>query len=146
MATTTKYLRGSEQSIMTTELNSLANNVAVVSPVVTVSDTGYILADVSLNVTFGTNPTASTGAAIWFLRETDGSNYETSGNGVNLFPARFPDLVMPFIVSTAAQLSIKQVVLPPGPFRCLLKNDGSGQTFAASANTLKFKAYTYQGV
>jgi hypothetical protein len=150
MATTTKYLRGSEQTLLDTAMNSLTNNSLAISAAITVSDTGYILADITFVFTFGTNPTVNTGFSIWFLRETDGTNYEdgdgTFGGSANTTPARLPDVVIPVRAVTTAQRVVKQVVLPPGPFKCLVKNDGTGQTLAASGNTLKIKAFTYQGV
>lgn len=145
MSTTNKYLRGStEESILTTGLNSLANNALAISGAITITDTGHMLADVCLVVTFGTNPTADTGVSIWFLRETDGTNYEDGGT--SLTPARRPDLVIPVLPSTSAQRIIRRCVLPPGLFKVLLKNDGTGQSFAASGNTLKLKPFTTQQV
>jgi hypothetical protein len=37
-------------------------------------------------------------------------------------------------------------VVPPGNFYALLKNDGTGQSFAASGNTLKMRPLTLQSV
>lgn len=143
MATTNKYLRGStEESLLTTGLNSLANNGLAVSGAITITDSGHILADVTLVVTYGSAPTANTGCSIWFLRETDGTNYEDGDASTT--PARAPDLVIPLRAVTTAQRIIRKCVLPPGTFKALLKNDGTGQAMAASGNTLKLKPFTTQ--
>jgi hypothetical protein len=142
MATTTTQVSGTIQSLLTTELNSLANNSLAIGSAITLTSTGYLLGEVELVVTYGTNPTASTGCSIWFLRDIDGTNYEDGGT--SLTPARAPDLVIPVLVSTSAQRITRRCLLPPGTFKALLKNDGTGQALAASGNTLKVLPLTYQ--
>jgi hypothetical protein len=141
MSTTATYLSGSIATLISTGLNSLANNALVAGSAYS-SGGGYLMAEVELVVTFGTNPTASTGASIWWLRSIDGSNTEDGGS--SLTPARIPDLVIPFEVTTSAQRIIRRCLIPPGTFTPLLKNDGSGQSFASSGNTLKILPLTYQ--
>lgn len=144
MATVTTWKRGTTvETPLSTGLNSLANNGLALSSAVTLTDAGYLLADVELVVTFGSAPTANTGIAVWFLREVDGSNY---GDGdASTTPARAPDLVLPVrAVTTAQRIIVSNVLLPPGTFKALLKNDGTGQAFAASGNTLKILPYTLQ--
>ena len=148
MATTAKYLLGSQTTLATTALNSLANNALVACTVFdnTVGQTGdgYTLCDVELVCTFGTNPTANTGVALWFLTTQDGTNYEDGS--ASLTPGRMPDCVFPVTVSTNAQRIIRRVLLPWGKLTPLLKNDGTGQAFAASANTLKIRPVAEQMV
>lgn len=139
-----KHKLGSQSSQLTTGLNSLANNSLAISAVFdnTQGQTGdgYTLCDLELVVTFGTNPTANTGISVWFLQSQDGTNYEDGGTGTT--PARAPDVVFPVLVSTSAQRIIRRVLLPPGLMKFLLKNDGTGQAFAASGNTLKIRPFT----
>lgn len=144
-----KLLLGSQTSLLTTGLNSLANNSLAVSSAFdnTIGQTGdgYVLCDLELVVTFGTNPTAGTGIAVWFLQTQDGTNYEDGDASTT--PARAPDAVIPVRASTSAQrIIVKHVDMPPGLFKALLKNDGTGQAFAASGNTLKIRPYTREGV
>lgn len=141
MATTITQISGSISTVLSTGLNTLATNGLAVSSAYTMSPGGYLLAELELVVTFGTNPNANTGASIWFLRAIDGSNDE---DGASATPARAPDLVIPFLVSTSAQRCTKRALVPPGTFKVLLKNDNSGQSFAASGNTLKILPLTYQ--
>ena len=145
MATTQKWVRGTADSVMSTELNTLANNSnAVKASAVSLTTTGYILAEAELVVTFGSVPTANTSVSIWFLREIDGTNYEDGSASIT--PARNPDLVIPIRATTNAQRIIKQCVLPSGDFKPLVRNEGTGQAFASSGNTLKLRPLTLQSV
>ncbi len=145
MATTQKWSRGTADTVMSSELNSLANNSnAVKASAVALSTTGYIMAEAELVVTFGSTPTANTAVSVWFLREIDGSNYEDGTASVT--PSRNPDLVLPIRATTNAQRIIKQCVLPAGDFKPLVRNEGTGQAFASTGNTLKLRPVTLQSV
>lgn len=153
MPTIEKYLLGSVATLMTTELNSLANNGTAISSVASsgVYDNtvggagdGYTLADVELVVTYGSAPTANTGVSVWFLSVPDGTNYE-DGSG-SITPGRMPDAVFPLRAVTTAQRIGRRIALPWGPFKTLAKNDGTGQAMAASGNTLKVRPCTTEGV
>jgi hypothetical protein len=145
MATTQKWTRGTTDTLLSTELNSLANNTnAIKSSSVTLSTESYVLADVELRVQFGGTPTANTAISVWFLREIDGTNYE-DGSG-SITPARNPDVVIPVRATSNAQRIIKSCVLPSGTFIPLVRNDGTGQAFSSSGNTLKVKPITLQSI
>ena len=145
MATTQKWARGTADTVMSTELNSLANNSnAIKASAVSLTTTSYTLAEAELVVTFGSVPTANTSVSIWFLREIDGTNYEDGSASIT--PSRNPDLVVPIRATTNAQRIIKQCVLPAGDFKPLVRNEGTGQAFASSGNTLKLRPLTLQSV
>jgi hypothetical protein len=150
MATTEKYALGAVASLMTTELNSLANNALAASSSsynniqAGGGGDGYTLCDLELVATFGTAPTANTGVSVWFLARPDGTNFEDGSASIT--PARLPDAVIPVRAVTTAQRIVRRILLPWGVFSTLLKNDGTGQALAASANTLKVLPVTPQGV
>lgn len=148
MAVTEKYLLGSVTSLLTTGLNSLANNALAVSAAYDntqgAAGDGYTLCDLELVVTYGTAPAANTGCSVWFLASQDGTNYEDGDASTT--PARNPDVVLPVRAVTTAQRVIRRAWLPWGLSKALLKNDGTGQAMAASGNTLKIRPATYQGV
>lgn len=148
MPTVTKFLLGSATTLLSTGLNSLANNALVAGTVYdnTVGQTGdgYTLCDVELVVTYGSAPTANTGVSVWFLANLDSTNYEDGDASTT--PARAPDLVFPLRAVTTAQRVIRRASLPWGLIKVLLKNDGTGQTMAASGNTLKIRPVTFEGV
>ena len=148
MATTEKYLLGSQTTLLSTGLNSLANDALAISSAFDNTQgqagDGYTLCDLELVVTYGTAPTANTGVSVWFLGSQDGTNYEDGGTSVT--PARMADVVLPLLASTSAQRIVQRVVLPAGLLKVLAKNDGTGQAMAASGNTLKIRPITLQGV
>lgn len=150
MATIEKYLLGTNASLLTTELNSLANNSLAVASAAynnTVGGgggDGYTLGEFELVFTFGVAPTANTGLSVWLLGVPDGTNYEDGSSSIT--PARLADLVFPVRAVTTAQRVVVRATIPPGNWKALVKNDGTGQALAASANTLKLRPYTPQGV
>jgi hypothetical protein len=143
-----RYRRGTIATLFSTDLNSLANNSNVLAAAdydnTPGTDTGYTMAEVELVVSFGTAPTVGTGISVWWLQKPDGTNAEDGGTSVT--PARPPDVVVPVRAVTGAQRIVVDAGIPPGPFRPLLRNEGTGQAFAASGNTLKIRPFTYDGV
>lgn len=143
-AQTERWLLGTQTTVISTAANSLANNTNVAGSVYDntagAAGDGYTLCDVELVVTFGTAPTAGTGVSVWFLQSSDGTSYEDGSASVT--PARAPDLVLPVRAVTTAQRIVRQAVLPWGLLTPLLRNDGTGQAFAASGNTLKIRPVT----
>lgn len=150
MATSTrKWALGSQASLLTTELNSLANNALAIGSAYNNTQgggggDGYVECDVELVVTYGTNPTANTACSLWLLSTQDGTNYEDGGTSTT--PARLPNCTFPLLVTTSAQRIIRRIKMPPGSWKPLLKNDGTGQAMASSGNTLKVRPVTDQGV
>lgn len=144
-----KLLLASQTSMLTTGLNSLANNGLALSAefdnTIGAAGDGYIFADVELYVTYGSAPTANTAPALWILQTPDGTNYEQGGDG-STTPARMPDTVFPVLASTSAQRLVRRVLLPWGKLKFLIKNDGTGQAMAASGNTLKVRPVTRETV
>ena len=133
-------------SIMTTALNSMANNTISAASTEVANETGldtyYWL---ELNVTYGVNPsdTAPT-VDVYAAQAPDGTNYEiaplTGGtNQSHMYVGSFP-----VIASTAAQrVVIGPIVLPPHKTKFYLDNQ-TGQTMAASGNTLDIVTNNYE--
>lgn len=144
-----KYKLGSVATLMSTELNSLATNTAAVASSAFNNvqggggGDGYTLCDLELVVTFGTNPAASTGISVWFLGQPDGTNYEDGSSSVT--PARLPDAVFPVRAVTTAQRIVRRIAIPPGTWKALALNDGTGQALAATGNTLKIRPAAREG-
>lgn len=137
-------LRGNSQTLLSTELNSLANNSnAVHASSVALSPTLYLDGEAELQVTFGTAPTANTPVYVWLLREIDGTNFETGSSSFT--PTRPPDIIFTMsAVTTLQRIIIPVYDIPPGNVKALLRNAGTGQAFAASGNVLTIRAKTYQ--
>lgn len=148
MATTEKFLLGSQTTLLDTGLNTLTNNSLAISSAYnnTQGQTGdgYTLCDLELVVTYGTAPGAGTGVSVWLLTSQDGTNYEDGDASTT--PSRPPDVVFPLRAVTTAQRIIRRAFMPWGLCKALLKNDGTGVSMAASGNTLKIRPVTTQGV
>jgi hypothetical protein len=142
MATSTTFLVGTTQNLLTTELNSLANNALAIGSAFTSSNVNYILAEIEFAGTFAANPTANTGVSVWFLRAIDGTNYEDGSGSVT--PGRPPDITLQVTAGQAATRCTRQCVIPPGTWKPLLKNEGTGQALTASGHTLKILPRTFQ--
>lgn len=135
-------------AMLTTELNSLANNALVISSVNGTSGVfsnisgdavgkGYIYGRLHLHLAaFGSAPTANTAIDGWFLNAADGAGGYESGSA-SITPARIPDFTFPVIAQTAAQDVEQFVVMPIGAtFKVLTRNNTTGQSLASSGNTI----------
>ena len=156
MTQTIANLTASATTLLSTELNSLANNANVASSVGGASGVfdntlgdggvanGYQMADVEgVFAVFGSAPAAGSALLVWFLQTIDGTNYEDGSSSTT--PVRPPDVVLPFQASTSAQRVTKSgVPLPAGKFKVLAQNSGSGQSLASSGNTVKVRPFTPQ--
>jgi hypothetical protein len=144
---------GAIQTLMSTELNSLAGgSSAIASTGYDPVANGYTHGTFELNVTFGTNPTAENTVDLYLIPAPDGSNYDSNTTGASPSqPATAYAGGFPVKAVTTAQkipLGIGQsgkVELPPCIFKAYLKN-GAGQAFPASASTLKMVPFRMKSV
>ena len=126
-------------SILGTEINSLANDAAVTSAVVsnTTEDDQY--ADFELVVTYGVAPVADKTVDMYLVRSVDGTNYE-DGTAARPPAGGFVGSFVLDAVTTGQRKVLAGVMLPPLSFKILLVNK-AGQAMAASGNTLKAFVY-----
>lgn len=146
MAATTLNLieQGNPTTLLSTELNSLANNAlctpgpAVNNVFATANLNGYPWAKLILTLAAYTGtPAANSSINGWWLLSSDGgTTYEDGSSSVQ--PARRPDFIIPVrAVATGPQLIIiDRVKIPVGKFKPLLLNNGLGLALAASGNSL----------
>lgn len=123
--------------------STLTNNSLLLGSAITLTEPGYTRAVCELALTgFSGAVTANTGMSMWLIRQVDGTNYEDGDASTT--PARMPDAVFPLrAVSTAQRVSIPNIEVPPGLFKVLLKNDGTGFTMNATW-TVKCLPYVLQ--
>jgi hypothetical protein len=132
------------QSLLSTELNSLANGSNVLSGVIDFSDATHgrmTKLDVEVNLAT-VDWSAQTNPAIylWIIKRTDGTNYEDGGASVD--PARIPDEVIPIrAVSSAQRVRGTIYVDTPDSGKILIGNR-TGAALNASGNTLKYYIHT----
>jgi hypothetical protein len=144
-----KYKLGTAATLLSTGLDALANNA--LAPAAAYNNVqaggggdGYTECDLELVVSFASAPAAASGVSVWFLGAPDGTNYEDGDASTT--PARAPDAVLPLRAVTGAQRVNRRVWLPWGSPKALLKNDGTGQAFGATGNTLKVRPVTREAV
>lgn len=138
------YLQSAIATLLTTELNSLANNTNAAVGGAYANTAGRPYAEFELFVNFGVAPTAGSQVLVWLLARPDGTNTEDGSSSIT--PARIADVVFPIRAVTGDQRIVVRAPLPPGTTYPLARNNATGQTMAASANTLKVRPYTFEGV
>ncbi len=152
MSSTARVVAGTPFNLLTTELNSLANNAVAVSSVAGASGVldnsasaagdGSIVGDVELTLAaLGGTPTAGYGLSVWFLRSFDGTTFEgyTSGTTSTAPLNRPPDLVFSFggQATPNSPIIAPDVAMPVGHFKALAWSNGSGVALGATGNSLK---------
>ncbi len=139
MATTGhKAFTAAIASILTTELNSLANgSISAASSAIDNSSALDLFCDFTL--TLGTQSARSAGASVTvkMVQALDGSNYDdvevTCGQTVAVFPLD--------AATTARQVSVRDVPVPPGLYKLFVLNS-TGQAFASSGNILEHRFHS----
>jgi hypothetical protein len=136
MATINWIALTSRSTVLTPELNSLAN--AARSSASTALDNGTNLDEwgwLELQVTFGSAPSATGYLAVYMVLAPDGTNYADGSSSV----APGADTLVstyPLLASTSAQRkTVGPVRLPPCKVKFIIENQ-SGQAFPASGSTL----------
>ncbi len=132
-------------TILSTELNSLANGSnSAASTAVDNSSNLDLYADFLLTVTFGTAPSAGTTCDLYVMPSLDGTTYADGGSSVipakNLYVGSF------YVrnVTTAQVMALNNILIPQY-FKLVIVNN-TGQTMAASGNTLKYRTFSLQSV
>jgi hypothetical protein len=135
-------------TVMTTELNALAASTGKgISAAIDNGTNLDLFADVELNVTFGTAPTANTVIELYIVTtlETTDTNYSDGSTTVlpqgSLMVAGFQVRN----VNTAQRMHARSVPLPPGRFKYLVQNT-TNQAFPATGSTLRHNPYKMQSV
>lgn len=148
MASTAKWKAsgrgtGGLETLLTTGLNSIANNAGVLSAAIAQTELD-MYADFEFVVAHGSAPAADTTWDLYLVRQIDGTNYEDQSASRPPANGAIGSFVMD-ATSSAQRHVIAGVLLPPVGFKVLIVNK-SGQTSAASSNTLKMFAYNQQVV
>lgn len=132
---------GSVTTLLDAGLNSLADDAGALSSAFDNTSGLYLWALFELYIdSFGSAPTAGELVNIYFADSIDGSNYADGAAGSPASDLNGSHFVFAFSVRNEAgaqRIMIPNpIVIPPVKFKVLLVNK-TGQTFAASGNTLK---------
>jgi len=146
MSTSKWEARATSETVLSTELNSLASDGNKLSAAFDnyASDKLYFYAEFELYLAAQSTRSAGAHVALYILPELDGSNYSfgddsTDPSGSNLSATFALDAA-----TNARYVVITGVLLPPTSFKILVENK-TGVAFAASGNTLKMRRYNVQG-
>lgn len=145
-----KLEAASISTVLSTELNSLANAAAALGTEYDNSSNLYLWATFELNVTFGSSPTAGNTVDLYIIPAPDGTNYDDNTTGASgAAPSTSYVGGFPLRAVTSAQKVplgvVRRIDLPPTKFKVFVVN-GSGQAFPASGSTVKMIPYRYQSV
>jgi len=144
LAGPTTNTRGTTDTWLTIS-TAVANGAGVVSAsLFTPTSAGYQFAECEFNGPSWSGTIAAQGAmTLWICTEVDGTN--TTDCDTTNFSTKRPDAVFPLRAANAAQRILQTVVMPPGPFKALLRNEsGVSLNGNTSTATLKCKPYTPQ--
>jgi hypothetical protein len=137
-------------TLLSTELNSLANNAGALGVEYDNATNDYIYGLFELAVTFGSNPTAGNTVDLYLIPCPDGTNYDDAVTGASgAAPASCYAGGFPLRAVTTAQRvplgfgASGPVLLPPCKFKAFVLNK-SGVAMPASGSTIKMVAYRYQ--
>jgi hypothetical protein len=142
MATIKWVYSGSLTTIFTTELNSLANGSNKITGTALDNDSGLDLyADFEFYIAAQASA-RSAGAYIplYILPLVDASNPTYGGDSLDPPGSMWVGSFLLDAATTARYTSIRGVLLPPFDFHVLVMNE-TGQAFASSGNTLKYRRY-----
>lgn len=132
---------------LSTELNSLADGAACSASSAFDNDSAsqrwpeamveiYIAAQ-------GTNRSSGASVSLYVIPTTDGTNYgDVTDECLNNYRV---DSYSLDDGATAARYIVGRILLPPTDYKVVLKNN-TGQAFAATGNTVKFREFTAEDV
>lgn len=142
---------GTLQTMLSTELNSIATNAGAISTTAfdnSLTANLWLFGDFELVVTFATAPTANTTVDLYLLSSLDATNY---GDATTIAPAigipsHFIGAFPLRNITTAQRIllpTIAPIRLPPTLIKLQAINR-SGQAFPASGSTIKMLPSRYQ--
>lgn len=143
--TSVKWEPGSYATVMTTELNNLADSGQAISSEIDNSSTLYLFDDVEwYNAALGYTPVTGAVVELYLIRiDLDGAGYEDGDASIEV-PATNLVGVFNIRANTAAQKHvIRQIPIPPSKYKYVIHNL-TGGTLPASGNTLRVQPYRYQ--
>lgn len=135
---------------LTTQLNSLTSNSFsaassnVDNTIGVANIDGWTWCRVEAKVTHASTPSANAAVSVWFIKSTDGTNFDDVPTTAGIITGP-PNVTIPITQGQAATRQSVDTICPFGLFKVAVQNSGSGQTWAASGNTLTLLFATTQG-
>jgi hypothetical protein len=136
----------SHTTLLSTELNALSSGSRTNASAMVDNDNAsnrYLFGAFELVCTFGVAPTAGKTLDLYLLPSVDGTNFADGASTVAPSESTYVGSFAVRGVTSAQRLVLAYVALPPTDFKALLVNN-SGQSLAASGNTLKLVMSAYE--
>ena len=140
-----KWEEGSVTTVMSTDLNALADDANNIGGVIDNTTDLFVFDDYELHTAaLGYTPTAGAVIELYILASIDdGTTYEDGSDSITP-PSSALMGVFNLRASTAAQTHIiRQVYIPANKFKLLVINK-AGAALAATGNTLRRRPYRFQ--
>lgn len=130
-------------TLMSTELNALANNARALGGAIDNLAARNQFADFELDVTFASAPAAGGSVALYLLPALDDTNHADGSNTLAPQASLWVGNFQLRADTSAQRLVLRGVALPPLKFKPLIEN-AAGQSFPSSGSTLRFRTYNDQ--
>lgn len=141
--TTHKAYRQTATTALSTGLNSLANNTNSAAST-TIDNTTNLDLFLDAELVLAAQGSArSTGATVslYMVTALDGTNFDDANEVTAELVAVYPlDAA-----TTARRRTVRDIPIPPASFQLFLRNS-TGQAFAASGNTIRYRTHSVQTV
>lgn len=136
----------SATTYLSTELNSLADGANKLGAKIDNEADGEneMFIDVEFSIaTQGSARDAGAYVALYLLESVDGTNFTYGSDSVDPPASALIDVFLLDAATTARYVCLTNLQLPPLDFKLLLMNE-TGQAFASSGNTLKYRIHSLE--
>lgn len=134
------------QTYFTTDLDTLANGGnklgAKIDNVADGENEFFIALELSL-ATQGSARSAGAFVGAYILYSTDDTNFTYGGDATDPPASALADIFLFDAVVTARLVTLPKIPIRPFDFKILLMNE-TGEAFAGSGNTLKYRIYSHE--
>lgn len=131
-------------TVLSTELNSLANNAGVISAAIDNTGSLNLYDDLEFVVTFGSAPADGAPVDVYVVASADGGVTYGDGDASVVPPQNHYVTSFAVRAVTSAQRLIVRDIPVPGLFYKYVVYNKAGQAMAATLNTLKRRSHCYQ--
>jgi hypothetical protein len=139
-----KLATTSASTVITTGLNSLADDANAISSELNNATNLYLFDDVELyTAALGYSPSAGAAIELYLVEALDGTNYEDGDASIDPPSTNLVGVFLLRSTTSAQRHVIRQISLPPTKYKYVIINK-SGGALAASSNTLKVKSFYYE--